>query len=393
MRVGFKDGTVKLDTYILPLIDNTAYNTLRSVTGKGTMRFDPASLSPKTLVQYMMHLSTDAAERGSWFGDGPRDRGPFQELGLIPILAWAVDPIGEWVLLRVDDSPNYARLVKLAEQMDNDESIDIEEVARLVWTLPLAVGFDVKNPLTLTAGLTTLRTGAMMSLPGALTWAPLEKEYKGVAIVRVQATPRGMKMIGPLGPGEERRGKDPFLPAIYYAMIDSAFFLTLNEEMMRELIDSAVAKREGKVQTVEVNTSLYLAPGAAEHTKPLLKRLLELATNHQARTSLPIWYALYRGGIVAQDATPEQAAAASYRYLGFVPVSPDGTAYRYDRRYDEVVNERHGSFRKPVLANTTVDTSLLNQLLETLRSVRADLRFREDGIHTVLTLERRKAEK
>jgi hypothetical protein len=45
------------------------------------------------------------------------------------------------------------------------------------------------------------------------------------------------------------------------------------------------------------------------------------------------------------------------------------------------------------LQKTTADSSPLNQLLETLRSVRADLRFREDGIHTVLTLERTKTEK
>ena len=76
-----------------------------------------------------------------------------------------------------------------------------------------------------------------------------------------------------------------------------------------------------------------------------------------------------------------------------MPVSPDGTAYRYDAQYDEVNNERHGSFRKPTLHNTTAETSPLNVLLETLQSVRADLRFREDGIHTVLTLQRKKAEK
>ncbi len=73
-----------------------------------------------------------------------------------------------------------------------------------------------------------------------------------------------------------------------------------------------------------------------------------------------------------------------------MPVSPDGTNYRYDRKFDEVVNERHGSLRKPSLHATTAETSPLNFLLDQLRSVRADLRFREDGIHTVLTLDRGK---
>jgi len=141
---------------------------------------------------------------------------------------------------------------------------------------------------------------------------------------------------------------------------------------------------------VEVSSSLYLAPGAAEHTQGLLRHLLEHQTYQQARTSLPIWYALYRTGVVAEDATPERATAAAYRYLGYVPVSPDGTTYRYDRKYDEVVNERHGSIRRPTPQKTTAEGSPLNFLLEQLRSVRADLRFREDGVHTVLTIERGK---
>ena len=76
-----------------------------------------------------------------------------------------------------------------------------------------------------------------------------------------------------------------------------------------------------------------------------------------------------------------------------MPVSPDGSPYRYDAKYDEVVNERHGSFRKPTLKATTADASPLNFLFDQLRSVRADLRFREDGIHTVLTVERGKGAK
>jgi hypothetical protein len=390
MRVSLRDGRVKLDTYILPLIENSVYNRLRAVTGKGTVRLDPTRLSSKTLVQYMMHLSTDATERGGWLGDlglrGGNSGGGLAELGLAAALAWAVDPVGEWFLVRVDDSPNYERLVALAERSEKGGSVEIDEVARLVWTLPVAIGVDVRNPLSLTAALTALRAGALSSLPGALTWGPLEKEYKGVSIVRVQATPAGRQMLGAL---ESRRSRsDPFLPAVYYALIDGGFYLTLNEEMMRELIDGVLARNEGKTGAVEVNSSLHLSPGAAEHTKGILKRYLEFQTHQQARQGLAVWYALYQCGAIAEDAAAEDTAGATYRWLGFVPVSPDGSAYRFDRKHDEVVNERHGSYRAPVLKTTTADSSPLNRLLDTVRSLRADLRFREDGIHTVLTLER-----
>jgi hypothetical protein len=389
MRVSLRDGKVKLDTYILPLIQNTSYNTLRAVTGEKSIKLDPSAISSKTLFQYAMRLSTDATERGSWFGAGGPGNQPGEFNQLLLMLAWAVDPVGEWMLFRLDDSPNYEKLLKLAEKADKGEAVDIEEVARLVWELPMAFAVDIKNPLTFGAALTTARISVMKSLPGALTWEPLEKDYKGVQIVRIQATPAGRRMLGPIiGPNEKPGRKDAFLPAIYYAMIDGGFYATLNEEMLRQLIDGAVTKREGKAETVEVATSLHIGPGAAQSSKGLIKRILEHQTHDQAMTSLPIWYVLYRTGIVKEDATAEQAQEAASRYLGFVPVSPDGSPYRYDRRYDEVVNERHGSFRKPVLHKSTADDSPLNLLLDQIQAIRADLRFREDGIHTVLTINR-----
>jgi hypothetical protein len=391
MRLSMKEGgQVKLDTYILPLIENTRYNKLRRVTGQKTVRFDPASLSSKTLMQYMIRLNSNLEDRQGWLGwfGGPSRRGEFHPLSL---LAWAMDPVGEWILIRFDDSPVYEKLLALAMRAEEGKDVDIEEVARQVWSLPVAIGVDVRNPLVFAGTLVTIRTSAQNALPGALTWAPLEKPYKGVSIVRVQATRTGREMMGPLV-GGRRRSKDPFRPALYYAMIDGGFYLTLNEEMMHSLIDGASAKRDGK-GGVEVATSLYLSPATAEQTKSLLRRLLEQQIHHQARAALPIWYALYRTGIVPEAATSEQAREAAYRYLGFVPVSPDGTGFRYDRTYDEVVNERHGSFRKPSLHRTTAETSPLNFLLDQLRSIRADLRFREDGIHTVLTMDRSKGGK
>jgi len=82
-------------------------------------------------------------------------------------------------------------------------------------------------------------------------------------------------------------------------------------------------------------------------------------------------------------------AATARRYLGYVPVSPEGAAYSLDVKTDEVVNRRHGSQRKPARNQGVEEMSPLGLLLEQVRAVRADLRFREDGIHTTLTIERK----
>ena len=132
-----------------------------------------------------------------------------------------------------------------------------------------------------------------------------------------------------------------------------------------------------------------MAPGAAVQAADVAGMLLEREVHQRALANAPILYALYRTGLVAEKASEEEVQAAALKYLGFVPVSPDGVAYAYESRSDEVINRRHGSPRNPRQHSTMAKTSPLGQLLEQLQSLRADLRFREDGVQTVLTLVRK----
>jgi hypothetical protein len=67
--------------------------------------------------------------------------------------------------------------------------------------------------------------------------------------------------------------------------------------------------------------------------KAIFRSILE-ADAPPARTAASAWYALHCTGIKpAPDANASEAAQASaYRYLGSVPVSPDGLAYKYDAK-------------------------------------------------------------
>ncbi len=385
MRISVTDERVKLDTYILPLIENSSYNELRRVTGNGTITLEPGKISPKTLIQFVMHLSPAVGDRGELIGLFNQQWGVARDSDLMSLIGWALDPVGKWFIVRLDDSPVYSKLAAMLESGDALNEANGEEIARLVFQIPVVVGMDVKNPLSFGAALTAARLSVMKALPGGLTWEPLEEPYKGVKIVRIQATPAGVREL-PFGP--RRPGRDPFLPAVYYAMIEGGFFLTPNEALLHDLIDRSQGKEDDKVKTVEVNSSLYLSPAAAEKSKGLIEKYLEAQVHQQALSNEPIWYALYRAGLVPADADARQARAIAERYLGFVPVSPDGTAYSYDRKTDEVVNARHGSQRRPKTPKALAEDAPLQQLLDQLRSIRADLRFREDGIHTVLTVDR-----
>jgi hypothetical protein len=383
-RVNLEDGKLKFDTYILPLIENSSYNQLRRLVGSGTVKLTPDRLSSKTLFQWMAHLSNDADIREGFFGLGPNgpNQGP-DALGLWLWLGWAVDPVGEWLLLRVDDGPSWGKLMNLYERQMLGHPVSTQEIAKQIWSLPVAVGVDLKNSLTAATALGAARTSILTAAPGMVTWAPLDKEYNGVSIVRIQATERGLRNT-PLA------GLFSFRPAIYYAVIDGALYLTLNEEMMKSLIDDANAKKDPKAKTIEVATSLHLSTGAAKETRGLLKSLLERDVAERARTSEPLWHALYSSGVIPADASPQKATDEAYRYLGFVPVSPDGSLFKWNAKSQEVVNDRYGSRRVPIRTKTLAETSRVNQLFESLDTIRADLKFREDGIHTVLWMKMRK---
>ena len=53
------------------------------------------------------------------------------------------------------------------------------------------------------------------------------------------------------------------------------------------------------------------------------------------------------------------------------------------------MNERHGSSRQPQLHGKVAETSELKKLLDQIKAVRAELRFLDNGLSTVLTIDRR----
>jgi hypothetical protein len=377
VRIALKDGNVQVDTYILPLIQNSAYNRLRQMTGSGTTKYAPKAIPANTLAQYLQHINPQTLFGAAGIGRGGDN---FLLEGVVALL----NPIGEWYFVRMDDSTAIPKIVAALDKLNQGEGFSEEDIVREAWQLPIVVGADIRNPVTLAAALTTLRVNVMKTLPGGVEWEPLKEEYKGVSIVRVGATKRGREQL--MGGGGGRR--DPFLPAIYYAMTDGAFYVTLNEPTMRGMIDSLQSQKEGKLPTVQVNTSLYLSPQSAVATRPLLEKYLEVQSHQQAMKSLPIWDALYRSRVVAMDAKQKEAEEAAFRFLGFVPVSPESAAFRFDAATQEVVNERHGSLRQPKHSPALAENSPLQILLRQIGTMRADLRFREDGIHTVLTIER-----
>jgi hypothetical protein len=389
VRFALRPTQVRAEVHILPLVRNTSYQELRDLIGGGTVKMDPAALSPQTVFQLKTHLNPRQEER--------------QELTtLLSIMDGKIsfDFLGDWFLLRLEDSPVYAKLAALAERMDEDPNYDPREGLDLLFQVPLTVGVDVRQPLVLAGALGAVRGTVLAAYPGGITWAPMEPAYKGVSIVRIQANDELVQELADDlsdlggGPGKKPATKKKvFNPAIYYAVVGRAFYLSLTEDALKSIIDAAVARRDGKKPAVKgevtrVNSSLYVGAGTG-HALRAAGALLESAIREQALANGPVLDLLYRTALVRPDASRETVRSAALRYFGFVPVSPDSAPYRYDARLGDVVNARYGSMRRPVQARP--EESRLPAVLAMLRSLRADLRFEHDGLRSVVTLERKAA--
>jgi hypothetical protein len=159
------------------------------------------------------------------------------------------------------------------------------------------------------------------------------------------------------------------------------------------LIDRSVLRKEGKLKEVaderEVNTVLYVVPSALKAGKDGVRLLLEYETHKKALASNLRWQPFYRAGLLDEKTGAAAKKDLAMRFLGYVPISPDLSPEFYDVKRDEVFSKRHGSLRQPRLAAGIDAGSPLGKLLDELALLRADLRFREDGLYTTVTLRRR----
>jgi len=149
------------------------------------------------------------------------------------------------------------------------------------------------------------------------------------------------------------------------------------------------SKEPGKNEGTQVNTALAVSPEAVLSARGALEAYLEWESHKRAVANGPLWSALYRSGVLPADAKPGVMRETALIWYGFVPVSPDGADFHYDSRTGEVLNARHGSFDRLRLHSRPDSKAPLVRLLEGLSVLRADLRFREDGVHTTLILEPR----
>ncbi len=362
IRLQLTDQRVRLETYILPLINSGQYSFLRQFSGNGVSTFDLSRVGKETLLQWFARVDVN------------------QALGL--------RGIGDQITIRLDDDGVYEKWLEryLHWQLRPRDPQRIMEEGRLIPQMPLTLGVKIAKEEDFDEELKKL-TGLLDFI------GKHEKrlyDHKGVPITHI-------KFKAGIVVDEVNRGRDPdesvFLPSLYHAKIDGFWHVSFREEPIKSLIDQAVT-RGNKVaredELIQGNSTLHLAPSAAVQARRALKLYQEWESHCRSVANCSAWHTLFRAKLLPPEATKQQMHRAAKHWYGYVPISPDLRPYVYLAKSDEVENIWHGSARNPQMRGGFDEHAPLSQLLEQFKTIRADLRFKEDGINTVVTIERGK---
>lgn len=394
VRLRLDAQRVTVETYILPLIDATAYNQLADTSGGDPIEIRVDRFGPQTLLRFVMKLGDGFAKQRA------------RSL-LDPLSGGATDWIGQWLTFWVEDSDAFARMIRreygiAADAPGADGSGEFIDVfrARLVF------GIQNRNPLSLAAFLVALRSMVESTAPNMVIFRSLEP-HEGVTIVQITPDPRGelaraLDSSEPSSADPDPRdnaatgdGRDgaaptsreaPFEPSIYYASIGDGFYVSTSADALRDLIDRSKAPpADGAPAPVSANALLRISPGAAEQMRPTISLILEQAARRVAVRNLGQAWLLGRCGML-NDRTLAEAARAC---LGYELIVGADDAFTYVPEHDTAVSQRYGELEAPRRHEALPDDSPLRRLLDSVRHATAWLRFTDDGLATTLTLDRR----
>ncbi|MEW6249278.1 MAG: hypothetical protein AB1716_01415 [Planctomycetota bacterium] len=433
--------TVRMETCILPLIDNSEYERFEDLTGGEPIDVRPDLFTPGTLLRVIMRLN-EGTTKGEMLAF----------LNAATHTNAASDWLGDWVTFWLEDSASLAKLAEdvyaqsdAPERRPSSSTLDI-------FNSVLVGGVHVKNKLSLAAFLVAIRTFVEQSAPDMVVFSNLPP-YHGVTIVRVAPHPEGPLAAeleameaadsdeesddesAPLAPAPQTESAPPAAapetqpaqgaepapnaapaergPAICYATIGDGFYISTQASALRALIDRRIAAtqpaatRPGASQPPttlraaaraaatqpaaapaglrqKANIFVYIAPGAADRSRPAVSYVLEQQAREAAIRNMAHVWLLGRCGVLADRKLDEAARL----YLGYGLKDADGGTYTYDPERNEVTSPLHGPLSAPVRLTALPDGSPLKRLLESLDSVSGSLRFTKEGVNTRVDIER-----
>jgi hypothetical protein len=288
LRLTVQDNKLAADLTVMPLIFGSDYNEFISITRGAEIK--PIAGDPhNALVHFVMSLNTQSP----MIRQGSNMLAGMAPGGKLDPLSW----LGESIAIYADDDPIWEEIAKLDQ--DKWES----EMSKQFHKLPIAVQFEVANPLKATLFLAGVRAFIEQTGPGMTAWESIKLDDE-LAYVKITPTRQARDMA----PAEFQE------LALYYALSGNSLTVTLNETVIKNVLkrqaarlnakDTAAEKKESEKTAVALNTKPWLGKNLVLRAD---RKLIDLAINSSRRqmqnnvqllawSNLPIlneWHRLY----------------------------------------------------------------------------------------------------
>ena len=367
---------MSLSVTILPLINDSQYNELRTHIGGKTIPLEPLHPGRPAILGFTAH-----ANPKSWLVEMVEGMAKTQSMedtsgDLIGGRGW----IGERIDFWIEDSD------ALAETMKGDSDA-------AVFTIPMVLALEIIDPAGpaafLERFLTESRVDSAPVLEGDLT-----EPYKGLRFTRIRPIPG---RSGRLIPDVKEADRDKV--ALYYGMIGRFLYISTSLSVLHGLVDALPTNRSASEPSQPADS-----PARQPASRPAGEpgHLALRFDVEQARKSRDALFAILAGHAWEAEeghltnmwllahtvGIGPKAAVSAERALGFNIESSLGNTYTYDAARDEVVGSNTGSLWSRKKLDGLPADSPLNRLLTGIRRIEARLAFTREGLKSELTVER-----
>ncbi len=352
------NGGIAVETCILPLVNNSIYNSLLSFTGKGSADLNPDDITGADILTLCFKVNPEGGAADSLFRTLAGDKQRYTDI------------FGNTVHLHMGDSLplfDFDAAFLLEEFMNNGLSRSDAFTGLLVWSMfhPLRLAIPVKKPEAALAMLErfdpALMTGRLYTQTERYSF-----DYRGNS-VRVLKLTLFYTMTFRL----------------YYTVKDGTLHIATTENYIKAVLDSAAGVKKSAVRGsgVMVFRPAALVQGRGAYSSAIIESALETGRRNSGTIRLL--------SLIYPSARDNELAEMAYRDFAFMPVCPFGGAYTVDRRTGEVRNTVYGSTHNPVIKPDAGKNGIGNELDKFFKTkqVRMELEFTDEGLMTRILIE------
>jgi hypothetical protein len=353
---------IRIQTCILPLIENSWYDGLAAVAGRTPGVLSESAVLPRTIMSLRAHVAPE------WLKD-EKLLSKFTDRKLK--LDWLGD---EWALNLCDGQVLFSASSRVMGMMGREMGRSSLE--------PLLIGY----------------LGSAINLPTYLTVKVTD------AVKAEKSIPRLFHALTP-GRGsddefsvetytiEDHGGKPVYVAnfnlwviklRLYSAVVDDRLVIASRRDIVTDLMDASKKRGTAKVVTYKGSMEMSVYRSAFKQLEEVSNLGWQEDLRHACHQNLPLAAILLK----SLGLPPESLSSTVAGLRGFQPYCPSGGQYHVDEKTGGVVCSLHGNAWSPKQPSAMDKSSKTLALINTLERVNARIAFTPEGLMTTVDIKR-----